>query len=1009
MCALCGNAFHVAETGTEGPVTAAAPTTHLDPVQAGAQITRANYHWGSTVGVATGPITYGFRASAPSYNWYNEQATFTPFTAQEIAAAETAMRLWSNVAGITFSEVNPGSYTNSATILFGNYHSTTDGAQAYAYYPAYNNQSAASHEGDIWLNRAYQSTTSLPFGSYDFLTIVHEIGHALGLAHPGDYNAGSGQPITYTNSAQYVEDTRQYSVMSYFSAANTGANHVYNGQTVYASTPLMHDIAALQRLYGVNTTHAATNTTYGFSSNADTPYRISGSTQQVVFCIWDAGGIDTLNFSGYATNQVISLVAGTFSSVGALTSNVSIAYGAVIENAIGGAGHDTLYGNEIANELTGNAGNDHLHGYGGNDTLSGGSGVDWAHFTLGIASYTFQILQSGVQVIDDFVDTVFSDVEWLSFADTQIAYGDLVSQWTTPTVIESNGSTDLSKLGNRYHLYDGGGVGPSLKYAGVDFVTGQFGAWTPIGVEQTASGYQVAWKITGLDQYMIWNTDSNGNLAPSYNGPFSGSNYTLQLAESGFQQDLNGDGQIGLATTVIESNGSVRLAQVANYFFLQDSGGVGPSLKYAGVDFVKGQFGAWTPIGVEQTASGYQVAWKITGMDQYMIWNTDSNGNLTSNYNGPFSGGHYAIQSAESGFQQDLNGDGQIGFATTVIESNGSARLSQAANYFFLQDSGGVGPSLKYAGADFVKGQFGAWTPIGVEQTASGYQVAWKITGMDQYMIWNTDSNGSLTSNYNGPFSGGSYALQSAESSFQQDLNGDGQIGLATTVIESNGSTRLSQTGNYFFLQDSGGVGPSLKYAGVDFVKGQFGAWTPIGVEQTAGGYQVVWKVTGVDQYMIWNTDSNGNLASNYIGPLSGTNYALQSTESSFLQDLNGDAQIGLAPMMVGGGLPNGTGHALDNVIVGNDGNDLFIASVGTDTFLFKPHFRNDTITDFCPGEDILQFDRTVFADASSVISHTADDGHGNAVIAADANNSITLLDVTTATLQQHLSAFHFV
>jgi serralysin len=499
MCAACGNIFHGFEASTEEPVIAAAPTTHLDPVQAGAQISRANYHWGPSVGGPTGPITYGFRADAPSYNWYNEQATFTPFTAQEIAAAEAAMRLWSNVAGITFSEVNPGSYTNSAAILFGNYYSTTDGAQAYAYYPAYNNQSAASHEGDIWLNRAYQSTTSLPFGSYDFLTIVHEIGHALGLAHPGDYNAGSGQPITYANSAQYVEDTRQYSVMSYFAAANTGANHVYNGQTIYASTPLMHDIAALQRLYGVNATYAATDTTYGFNSNADAPYRISGS-QQVVFCIWDSGGIDTLNFSGYATNQVISLTAETFSSVGALTSNVSIASGAVIENAIGGTGNDTIYGNEFANQLSGGAGNDHLVGYGGNDTLSGGNGIDRTYFTLGIAHYRFEVLQSAIQIIGDFADTVFNDIEWLSFADTEIAYADLVSQWSVPTVLESNGSTRLSQIANRFYLQDGGGAGPSLKFPGMDLMVGQLGAWTPISAERTASGYQVAWKIDGADQ-----------------------------------------------------------------------------------------------------------------------------------------------------------------------------------------------------------------------------------------------------------------------------------------------------------------------------------------------------------------------------------------------------------------------------------------------------------------------------------------------------------------------------
>ena len=55
------------------------------------------------------------------------------------------------------------------------------------------------------------------------------------------------------------------------------------------------------------------------------------------------------------------------------------------------------------------------------------------------------------------------------------------------------------------------GLGPSLKYGGADVVAGQFGAWTPIGAEQTASGYEVAWKITGADQYTVWNTDSSGN------------------------------------------------------------------------------------------------------------------------------------------------------------------------------------------------------------------------------------------------------------------------------------------------------------------------------------------------------------------------------------------------------------------------------------------------------------------------------------------------------------------
>ena len=131
-------------------------------------------------------------------------------------------------------------------------------------------------------------------------------------------------------------------------------------------------------------------------------------------------------------------------------------------------------------------------------------------------------------------------------------------------------------------------------------------------------------------------------------------------------------------------------------------------------------------------------------------------------------------------------------------------------------------------------GQFGAWAPIGAEQTASGYEVAWKDAGADQYTVWNTDNNGNYVSNMAGVVSGASYALQSLETSFHQDLNGDGQIGLVTTVIETQGATDLTQVGNHYFLYDSVGSGPSLKYAGADFVAGQFGAWAPIGAEQTA-------------------------------------------------------------------------------------------------------------------------------------------------------------------------------
>jgi hypothetical protein len=128
-------------------------------------------------------------------------------------------------------------------------------------------------------------------------------------------------------------------------------------------------------------------------------------------------------------------------------------------------------------------------------------------------------------------------------------------------------------------------------------------------------------------------------------------------------------------------------------------------------------------------------------------------------------------------------------------------------------------------------------------------------------------------------------------------LNGDGVIGPppppAPTVIEQFGATSLTEVGTQFYLYDSTGTGPSLKYQGAPVVDGQFGQIAPIGAEQTASGYEVAWKLPGADQYSVWVTDSNGNYLSNTLTSVSGTSPALQSIETSFHQDLNRDGVIG--------------------------------------------------------------------------------------------------------------------
>ena len=198
------------------------------------------------------------------------------------------------------------------------------------------------------------------------------------------------------------------------------------------------------------------------------------------------------------------------------------------------------------------------------------------------------------------------------------------------------------------------------------------------------------------------------------------------------------------------------------------------------------------------------------------MWGTDGSGNVISNATGGIvSGTSTARELLEPIFHQDLNGDGTIGIAPIIISAYGSTALAQVgSNYFLNPVGGGTGPELKYGGTPVTVGEFGAWTFIGVGQVTGGYDVALHLPGSDQYTVWGTDSSGNVISNAAGGIvSGTSSTLESLEPTFHQDLNGDGTIGVPTTVIETYGSTALAQVGsNYFFNPVGGGTGPEFKY-----------------------------------------------------------------------------------------------------------------------------------------------------------------------------------------------------
>lgn len=226
---------------------------------------------------------------------------------------------------------------------------------------------------------------SLLPGGYSYEVILHEFGHAHGIAHPHDTGGGSEimLGVTAAQNSYGVYDLNQgvYTVMSYNSGWNTHPDgdrnySAANRASGWSETLGAFDIAVMQqRGYATQPTNVG-NTTYTI---ADT------QPQSSYITILDTSGIDTIDYFGTRNAQIDLLAAtldytptggGAVSFVRGVWGGYTIANGVVIENATGGSGNDTLLGNSSANTLTGNDGDDFLLGRGGNDILRGGLGID---------------------------------------------------------------------------------------------------------------------------------------------------------------------------------------------------------------------------------------------------------------------------------------------------------------------------------------------------------------------------------------------------------------------------------------------------------------------------------------------------------------------------------------------------------------------------------------------------------------------------------------------------------
>jgi serralysin len=425
-------------------------------------------------------LTFSFLQRAASDFTEDDSKDFKPMTAAQQAAVRQTLASWSSVANISFTEVDAG-----GKLQFGTNDQRADGSSAYAYLP-----SPGRDHVYMFLSNASNANYNFTPGSYGPSVLLHETGHLLGLKHPGNYDS-TGNPLPGA-SLPREQDSGDYTQMSYTPPSSTGRTGTYG------VTPALYDIQAVQYLYGANMSHHAGNDTYSFNS------------QSAVQCIWDAGGVNTFDFSACTTATVIDLNAGAFSDSSKALHNISIAYGVTIQNAIAGSGGSTIYGNGADNQIT------------------GGAGRDTVVFTKSYASYVVLKSGSGLSVTGEGGD-LLQGIEVLQFADRTILASDVAP--APPTLGSSANDTFFAATATA--SIDGGSGLDTLVFIGAH------GAYE---IRRVADGYAITGNgssnvVSNLERLIF----SDGGVALDTNGA-AGQLYRLYEAAFVRTPDAGGMG-----------------------------------------------------------------------------------------------------------------------------------------------------------------------------------------------------------------------------------------------------------------------------------------------------------------------------------------------------------------------------------------------------------------------------------------------------------------------------------